>query len=144
MAGGVCGALVILLGLTVLVGWGIHSAFLVQVSPDLAPMQRNTAASFILGGLAFLGIVTSRTRFTLICSAMTASVVVGTLLEYLFRVDFGIDQLLGAGYITTHTSDPGRMSPTTALCFLVLAAGLMLAQTKLLADTSAVLGVTRA
>ena len=64
------------------------------------------------------------------------------LLEYLFRANFGIDELLGAGYVTTQTSNPGRMSPATALCFLVLATGFVLAQTSLLTDKSAVLGVT--
>ena len=52
MTGAVCGALAILLGSVVLLGWAIHSPLLIQVAPDLAPMQRNTAASFVLIGLA--------------------------------------------------------------------------------------------
>ena len=58
------------------------------------------------------------------------------------RANFGIDELLGAAYITTQTSNPGRMSPTTALCFMVLAAGFVLAQTRPRAHRSSVLGVT--
>jgi len=142
MTGAVCGALAILLGSIVLLGWAIHSAFLVQVAPDLAPMQRNTAVSFILGGLALLGIVMSRRRLTLVGSAITAALAVVTLLEYLFRRNFGIDQLLGVAYITTQTSDPGRMSPITAICFIVLAAGLVLSQIRWITNRSAVVGVT--
>ena len=142
ITGAVCGALAILLGAAVLLGWAIHSPFLIQVAPDLTPMQRNTAASFVLSGLALLGIARNWRRLTLIGSAITAAFAALTLLEYLFRAHLGIDELLGAGYITTHTSDPGRMSPTTALCFIVLAAGFMLSQTSLLTNRSAVLGVT--
>ena len=105
-------------------------------------MQRNTAVGFVLSGLALLGIAKSRPRLTVISSAVTESLVVVTLLEYLFHANFGIDELLGVSYITTHTSSPGRMSPTTGLCFLVIATGFLLAQTKLRQSKSAVLGIT--
>lgn len=141
MTGVVCGALAILLGLVVLLGWAIHSAFLIQVAPNLAPMQRNTAAGFALSGLALLGIVMNRSRLTLACSAVSAGLAVLTLLEYLFRANFRIDELLGVSYVITQTSSPGRMSPTSALCFLALAAAFVLAHTSLRARRSAVLGV---
>jgi signal transduction histidine kinase len=142
MTGALCGILVILLGTVVLLGWAIHSPLLIQAAPDLAPMQRNTAFSFALIGLALLGIVWSKTRLTFIGSSIAATLAAATLFEYLLHANFGIDELLGAAYITTHTSDPGRMSPTTALCFIVLAAGFMLTQTGPLTRRSAGLGVT--
>ena len=104
-------------------------------------MQRNTAAGFILVGLALLGMAMARPRLTVIASAVTASLAVASLLEYLFHANFGIDELLGSGYVTTLTSDPGRMSPSTAICFLVLAAGFLLAHVTPLACRSPVLGV---
>jgi two-component system, sensor histidine kinase and response regulator len=142
MTGAICGILAILLGAMALVGWAIHAPLLVQVAPDLAPMQRNTALSFILIGLALLGIVWDKAKFTFIGSAVTATFAAASLLEYLAGSNFGVDEILGAGYITTQTSNPGRMSPTTALCFLALAAGFVLAQTSLRAYRSSVLGVT--
>jgi len=57
ITGALGGALAILLGSVVLTGWVVHSSFLVQVAPNLAPMQRNTAVSFILSGIALLGII---------------------------------------------------------------------------------------
>jgi len=141
ITGAVCAALAILLGFVVLLGWAIHSTLLIQIARNLAPMQRNTAASFTLIGLALLGIVIRRPRLIFIGSAITAAVAAASLLEYLFRTNFGIDQLLGLAYITTQSSSPGRMSPTTAICFLVLAAGFVLAQTSLRTRASAVLGV---
>jgi signal transduction histidine kinase len=142
MTGALCGILAILIGVIVLLGWAIHSALLVQVAPDLAPMQRNTALNFVLIGIALLGIVWNKPKFTFICSAITGALATASLLEYLLRANFGLDEILGTGYITTQTSSPGRMSPATGLCFLVLAAGFVLAQAKLRAHRSSVLGVT--
>ena len=142
MTGALCGILAILLGIIVLLGWAIHSELLIQVIPGLAPMQRNTAFDFALSGLALLGIVWRKPRLTLTGSAIAATFAAGTLLEYLFHANFGIDELLGAGYLMTETSSPGRMSPTTALCFVVLAVGFALAQTGMRKNRSAVLGVT--
>ena len=142
ITGALCGLLAILLGSVVLVGWALHSSLLIQVVPGLAPMQRNTAFDFALSGLALLGVVWRKPRLTFIGSGIVATFAAGTLLEYLFRVNFGIDELLGAGYLMTQTSSPGRMSPTTALCFIVLAAGFTLAQTSPRKNRSAVLGVT--
>ncbi len=135
-----CGALAVMLGFAVLMGWAVHSTFLIQVAPDLAPMQRNTAASFALMGAAILGILVSRPRLVFICSSIAAAVAGLSLLEYLFRANLGIDQLLGPANVLTKTSDPGRMSPTTALCFLLVAASLILAQTSLPLRSS-VLGI---
>ncbi len=105
-------------------------------------MQRNTAFDFALSGLALLGVVWRKPRLTFIGSGIVATFAAGTLLEYLFHANFGIDELLGAGYLMTQTSSPGRMSPTTALCFMVLAVGFAVAQTSPRKNRSAVLGVT--
>jgi signal transduction histidine kinase len=142
MTGAICGALAILLGAVVLVGWAVQSTFLIQIAPDLAPMQRNTAISFALCGMALLGIIASRPRLTFIGSTLTAALSIGSILEYMFRTSFGIDELLGVAFITTRAPDHGRMSPTSALCFIVLAAGVVLAQTSLHRSRSAVLGIT--
>jgi signal transduction histidine kinase len=142
LTGVLCALMAIMLGLVVLLGWAVHSPALIQIGPDLAPMQRNTAAGFVLCGMAILGIVLSRPRVIFICSLVTATVAGLTLLEFVSRTNFGIDQLLGIAYLTTKTSDPGRMSPTTAFCFLAITAGVMLAQANLPIGRSPLLGVT--
>ncbi len=139
--GTLCGVLAILLGSVVLVGWAVNSTFLIRVAPNLAPMQRNTAASFVLSGLALLGIVMNRSRLTLACSAIAASLAAATLLEFFFHANFGIDELLGVTYIATKASGPGRMAPTTALCFILLAGCFVLVQSSLITNRSRLLGV---
>jgi len=141
MIGAVCGALAILLGSVVLVGWAIHSPFLIRLASNLSSMARNTAVCFIVSGLALVGIATVRARLAFIGSGFAAAVAAATLLEDLFRINFGIDELLGSWYINPPTSYPGRMSPATALCFIVLAGGVVLTQTKLFTNRSAILGV---
>jgi signal transduction histidine kinase len=136
------GALAILLGTIVLAGWAVHSTFLIQIASSLVPMQRNAAVCFALSGLALLGIVMSRPWLTLAGSAITVIVALLSLLEYLFQVHLGIDELLGAAYVVTHSADPGRMSPTTALCFLAVATGFALTLTSLYTNRSAVVGLT--
>jgi PAS domain S-box-containing protein len=129
MTGALCAALAILLGSAVLVGWAVHSAFLIQVAPDFPPTQRTTAVSFVLSGLALLGIAMSRPRFTFIGSAVTAILAAASLIEHLVHANPGIDEL------------GGRMSPVTALCFIVLATGFVLAQISPLPKRSPMLGV---
>jgi len=142
LAGAISGGLAVALGLAVLGGWAFHSTFLIQIAPDLAPMQRNTAMCFALTGLALLGVVADRPWRAIFFSAISAIFAGGSLLEYLFGADLGIDQLLGAAYVTTRTSEPGRMAPATAVCFVLLAIALVLAQTRLIRERSLVLGIT--
>jgi PAS domain S-box-containing protein len=109
VTGALCGALAILLASAVLLGWAVHSTFLTQVAPDLPPMQRSTAVSFALSGLALLGIVMRSPRFTFFGCAITAILAAVSLLAYPF-------------------GDALRMAPATALCFLLLATAFVLAQ----------------
>ena len=131
LTGALCGVLAILLGFTVLVGWAAHSTLLTQVAPNLPPIQRNTAAAFILSGVGLLGIALRWPRITVITSAVTCALAVASVAEHLFGVNLRIDTLLGDVHIATQTSDTGRMSPTTALCLLALAMVMALSRTKL-------------
>jgi signal transduction histidine kinase len=142
LTGVTCGVAAIMLGLIVSLGWAIHSIFLIQIAPHLAPMQRNTAANFVVSGLAILGIATNRSRLIFCGSAIAGTVAGLSLLEYVAHTNFRIDQLLGIGHVTDPISEPGRVSPTTAICFALLAAGLVLAQTGPRCRRASVLGVT--
>ncbi len=142
LTGVLCASITMVLGLVVLAGWAVHSTLLIQIAPNLAPMQRNTAVSFVLCGLAILGTVVGRPRLVFLCAFSAAVIASLTLLQYAFRANFGIDQLLGIAYLTTKTSNPGRMAPTTAFCFLALGVGLMLARAALPSRKASVLGVT--
>jgi len=140
VTGMACAIFAVLLGLVVLVGWTIHAPLLIQIAPNLPPMQRNTAAGFVLVGAAFLGVLQKRSKVVLIASAGAAIPGIASVVEYLFHANLGVDELLGVSYITTHTSSPGRMAPATALCFIVLASGFLLSRSGPGSRRSAIMG----
>ncbi len=102
-----------------MVGWYTHNTFLIQIQPQWAPMQFNTALGFVLSGLGF---------FCIHRQARTATILFGTLvslpgffilIQYLAGIDLKIDQFFMDAYITTKTSNPGRMAPNAAFTFLI-------------------------
>jgi PAS domain S-box-containing protein len=116
MIAAVCGALSILLALVVLTGWTIHSIVLVQIAPGLPPMKGAAAIGFVLSGVALIGTVFNRPRFTFIGAVLAAL-------------------LAGASLLAS------RMAPAAAFCFIVLAVGLVLAQISPLRRRSPILGI---
>ncbi len=127
------------LGLTVLAGWFAHAPALVQFLPQLPAMTRNAAACFLLCGIALLTEALRGPRWlVVVCAGIVSVVSVLTIVEYVFRVNAGIDELLGPSYITVKLSSPGRMAPVSAICFALGSMALLLAP-KILSKWSALL-----
>jgi len=120
-AGGCC----TLLGLVVLFGLYTSSWALTYVTSSLSPMQPNTALSFWLCGVGFLAMVYGWRYLAAVSGVIVAAIGLLTFIQYLFMVDLGIDQFLMAIEITNQPVHPGRMAPTTPLCFTLI--GLSLA-----------------
>lgn len=118
---------IIALGAMVVFGWHSGNATLIQVLPRFVPMQYNTALCFILSGTALLLCLGGRARAARTAGSVVLLTGVLTLVQYLFAVDLGIDQLFMEHYITVQTSSPGRMAPNTALCFILSAVILLIA-----------------
>ncbi|MGI9248219.1 MAG: ATP-binding protein, partial [Woeseiaceae bacterium] len=136
-----CG-LSVLLGATVLFGWYTRNTDLIQINPAFVPMQYNTALGFLLCG-AGLGLLVSRhERIAMVLGAVAVVIGGGTLLEYIFSLDLGLDQLFMEHYIQVETSHPGRMAPNTAMCFTLSGITLFYAGRFYLAkSTGAVVGI---
>jgi PAS domain S-box-containing protein len=118
----------VVLGLTVLVGWFSHTAALVQFLPRLPPMTRNAAASFVLCGLALMMAARRSARWLVaVCAGIVSVLSFLTLGEYIFGVNAGIDELLGPAYVSARLSSRGRMWPAAAICFAFGSTGLLLA-----------------
>jgi PAS domain S-box-containing protein len=115
------------LGVTVLAGWFFHNPTLVQLQPQLPPTTRNAAACLLLCGLALLMEALRGPRWLVAaCAGIVGAVSVLTIVEYVFRVNAGIDELLGPSYIAVKLSSPGRMAPAAAICFTLGSIGLLL------------------
>ncbi|MBI3922287.1 MAG: hypothetical protein HY318_12780, partial [Armatimonadetes bacterium] len=139
----------ILVGCFVLIGWIFDVPLLKSVFPGLVTMKANTAICFILAGVALWLRVAEREKGRMgewgnggvggqnssptlpcahssalrlwvanVCAVVVALVGLLTLFECLFGWDLGIDQLL-------FKDGPGRMSPATALSFLLVGLALL-------------------
>ena len=131
------------LGLVVLVGWSSHYTSLIQLRPDLPPMTRNAAACFLLCGLALLTIVLKGPKWIVVtCAGIVSAGSVLTILEYIFRVNAGIDELLGPSYLVLKVSSPGRMAPVVAICFALGSIALLIGPNLLAKRAGLLLGLT--
>jgi PAS domain S-box-containing protein len=115
-----CAGTTMLFGIVVLMGWLGKIPQLVQLTP-LAFIQANTALCFFLSGTALF--LLNRSYFSAVRFLSFLILFFGglTLSEYLFQVNFGIDELLFKDIIHSGASHPNRMAPNTALCFSLLA-----------------------
>ena len=107
-----------LLGLVALVGWHTHNIVFIQIFPQFAPMQYNTALCFLLCGLGLFAFVFDQSLAGVLLGGIVGAVGILTLSEYIFGINLGVDQLLMKAYLTTRSSQPGRMAPNTAFCFV--------------------------
>ncbi|HXY32800.1 MAG TPA: PAS domain S-box protein [Planctomycetaceae bacterium] len=110
-------------------GWLLDIAAFKSVLPGLAPMKANTAAAFLLAGIALWLQVEREAnrgsrRVAQACAVIVLVIGVVTLSEYLFGWDLRIDELLFLDPMAT--GSPGRMAQATALLFALLGGALLL------------------
>lgn len=123
----IVGGLSILLGATVLVGWYTHNTHLIQINPAFVPMQYNTALGFLASGVSLCGLLFGYRIIAAGSGLLVFLLGSVTLFQYLAGVDTGLDQLFMEHYIDVATSQPGRMAPNTALCFLLVGSTFLIA-----------------
>lgn len=135
---GIAGGVAIVVGLLVLTGWVLGIDAMRSLVPGLTRMKANTAVCFIFMGFALLCLnprrattlsTSQHTRlwFGRMAVAVVAVIAVLSLSEYVFDLDFGIDQLLFHDPGDSHTL-PGRMAQTTAFQFLTAAGAFLLVE----------------
>jgi signal transduction histidine kinase len=121
MAGG---ALLVVVGLTVMLGWWLDVQAMQRFGLGSVPMKIHTAAGFIeVGALLLLAGARPAPRVGAWLAAAVAVVPVVTLVEYVSGANLGIDNVFGADH-TDLADYPGRMAPMTAVGLLGLAIGL--------------------
>ncbi|HSR36433.1 MAG TPA: hypothetical protein VLL73_04555, partial [Desulfurivibrionaceae bacterium] len=129
------GAVSVVVGGLVLLGWSLDIVAFRSLRPDWVAMKANTAVAFLLAGAAMFSLALPSSRSSLFLVRVWALLcgLIGLLSlgEYVFSWDPGFDQWLffeqtGA----VGTSHPGRLAPDTAACFVLLAAGWLLATGK--------------
>lgn len=125
------GAATAVLAGAVLVGWALDLPFLKSIYPGFPTMKANSAAALLITGVilvaAYNTAPSSRKRLVLDgLAAVVGLVGLLTLIQYVFGLNLGIDQILFRDSVTAPwTSDPGRMSPVTAVVLVLAAVSFM-------------------
>lgn len=118
------GALLVLVGATVLLGWLLDVEVMKSFGSAFVPMKVHTAFGLIeVGALIALAAVRPQFRAGAWLAVLVAVVPVLTLYEYLSGDSLGIDNAFGADGIPADEF-PGRMAPMTAVGLIALSAGL--------------------
>ncbi len=126
-------------GALVLAGWAFEVGALKSVLPGLVSMKANTALGLVLAGVG-LWLRTNeyddeyapqqqqrQRQVGLVCAGLVTLLGLLTFSQYVFGMDFGIDQWLFSDAPTSvMTSQPGRMGINTALVFMLLGGALLL------------------
>jgi len=115
----VIGVLLSLLGCLIVVAWYLHNPAILQINPSYVPMQFNTALAFLATGVSLCLAAQGKQTTAALIGSIAGILGLLTMLEYLFGVSLGIDQLLMRTYIMTTIKYPGRMAPSAAFCFLL-------------------------
>jgi len=115
LAGTICTGI----GIVVLIGWYAHIIRLVQIRPESPPMHYNTALCFILLGIGILLLTSHYKKLVFFPGVALVTIAGVTFLEYVLDTNLGIDQLFFKTYMRFPTSSIGRMSPNSALSFLM-------------------------
>jgi PAS domain S-box-containing protein len=126
------GLVSVAIGGTALLGWWLGVDTLKSIVPGLLTMKVNTALAFVLLGVGLIlraspsGTRAQRLGAVLVTLATVLSAVVGS--QYLTGQSIGIDQWLFRELPSQiGTVQPNRMSPMTAICFIVVGIGVVLA-----------------
>ncbi|MBD2242221.1 bifunctional diguanylate cyclase/phosphodiesterase [Nostoc sp. FACHB-888] len=121
---------VTLVGFVVLIGWYFDIQVLKSILPESVSMKPNTAIGFVISGLALNFLHSTQKLKRRISQGLALAIALLGLLtmsQYFLGWDLGIDQLLftdKSAAITT--SNPGRMSPISALNFSLMGSALWL------------------
>ncbi|MBF0428481.1 MAG: hypothetical protein HQL94_06115 [Magnetococcales bacterium] len=112
-------SIVCLVGVSVMVGWHLHLESWIRIHPKLVPMVYNTALSLFFSGMALLALHRNNSGWAALLATIPFVFGVVNMAQYVFDVDFGIDQLLMAYTMQSGQLAPGRMASSTAFCFIV-------------------------
>ena len=135
------GIFVIILGIVSIIGWFLNLDVLKSDFPSYTTIKFNTALCFIVAGCSFLLLIKFKynnlflkSLFRLITVCLGAFAII-SFSQNVFHYSAGVDQLFMTDYnsIAGGLPFPGRMSPSTSLCFSLLAISFLLIPSKGLA-----------
>ncbi len=124
------------LGISVLFGWIFNIPLLKSIFPDTITMKFNTALCITSLSLALYfinsGISIQNKYLSKILAVFVLLIGTLTLLEGIFQINLGIDELIVKDFDTRFPKNlvPGSMSQTSAFCFILLGTSFLLLKSK--------------
>jgi len=128
---------VVLVSLIILLGWAAGIPVLTSAHPAWVHAKVNTAIGFLALGIA-LSVLVSRHRrgdpppmtLVVVCIGVAMSIGVASLLEDVFNLGFGMDQIIIAEAPgATETLHPGRPGSIASACFIMMGLALLVPAT---------------
>ncbi len=117
----------ILISVLVIFGWLFDYQRMTTLMPDLASMKFNTALLFLLASISII-VSHKNPKLKSLLALLILLISSLTLLQYIFQISFGIDQLFIKDL--NETPYPGRMSIATAINFILISVGLLFVKYK--------------
>lgn len=111
---------------SVIIGWFFKIRFLLSLLPDSATMKFNTAVIFFIAGVNLSILKAQNQSFKKVYRFLaTVTIIIGaiSLIEFLGFSIFNIDNLFVNDQYSTEF--PGRMSPATAVCSILIGLGFL-------------------
>ncbi len=113
--------------------WALGQQFFYRLFPNLFIMVFNTALSLVCAAIAIYFIIKPYPYFNIlniILSIFLLFLSGAILFEHLFDNSLGIDELFVKVNYQNELAHPGRMSPQTSFCFMMLATTMLLFHAK--------------
>ena len=106
-----------LFGFVVALAWYLNQALLIQLHEFLAPMHFNEAICLFLLGISLF---TVKHKLRPLLPSIVLFISLITLLEYILSINLGLDQIFISQTDNLFNLLPGRMSPVSSLCFILI------------------------
>lgn len=97
---------------------------MIQIHPSFTPMQYNTALGVLVCGVGLISLHNLPIKLTGLAGLFTTVLAGLIMIEYLLKINLGIDQISINSHILIKTAHSGHMAPITVLCFLFVALAL--------------------
>jgi signal transduction histidine kinase len=126
----VCAVTCIVVGSCAVACWWLRLEAPLSILPGMPVMMANTGLMFVLDGAALLAIVRLRgevgTRLGKALAGAASALAVLTLLQYMFSIDLGLDELVASTHwLSKAHAHAGRSSPQTSFALLCLSTSLL-------------------
>lgn len=119
------GTAVSVLGIVFVAAWQLRWTGLLRTGTVAWPITFNSALGLALTGGAVAALALGLHRLPLVAAGYDVAVGSITLVEYVMGRGLGIDHVFVRAYLAAPGDPPGRMAPTSALCWVLVGAGIL-------------------